>query len=106
MRQRQAHHRARDDGLAVDMELHAETGVHAADLQEPPAQRTPRQLRLAPFRKKLTASQSHDAACRVDHDELVQVVMGNNSECLEYWKFVDLTAVCPFSICPIIKDCC
>jgi hypothetical protein len=63
-----------------------------------------RKLRLAPVGKKLAAPQANQSAGRVDHNELVEIVLRQDSQRLEDWLFVNLTPIRPLGIRPVIQD--
>src|SRR5688500_6398814 len=103
MRHRQPSHRAGDDGLVAGTQLHAEARVDAAQLQEAAAQRRAGQLNLAPIGEELTTTYANPALMTVEDNDLVKRVMGGDGERLKDCNRIDLAAVGPLGVGPVVE---
>src|SRR5262245_22720558 len=90
--------RAGDDGFAVDVQLHAESRVDAAELEETAAERASGERGIAPLRKEQAAADAHASFLPGDDENFVEMVAGNDRQRLHVRQLVDLAAVGPVRI--------
>ncbi len=104
MRQRQALHGTGDDDVSLDVQLHPKPGVNPAKLQETAAERASGKMGLSPIRKELAAAHADAAAGAVEDNDFVNVVSGDDSQRLKRLQFIDLAAVSPVEVSPVIQN--